>query len=341
MLIDEEGKHKLILGPGERKNLRNEHTILVPGAKDEIAIVRYVYGQFIDEKQNMAKIADALNAQGIVNSVGRRWTNLSVRELLTNEKYMGTNVYGRTSKKLGSKSRRNPKAEWVKKPFAFDAIIPPHRYQEAQRRLEAIRYRYTKNDMLDFLSVIWCKNGFLSRDIIDASPIAPSTNVYKNRFGSLTKAFRLVGFTTRRLANRENLHQIRNSICDMISAEIGRRGGTARRPTGHNCMLLINEELAVLVVIGRASLSAVAYNQNQWRFGYRCQKKPDLLVVARVDHESSSVRDYYLLPFIFFPHGSWITVSGINYQRLEAFRSMSLDPFFDLCARKTLDACSL
>jgi DNA invertase Pin-like site-specific DNA recombinase len=341
MLVDETGKHKYLLGPGDRKSLKSEYSILVPGLEKEVAVVRYVYDQFINQQKSITEIARNLNAQGNLNANGRPWVGMTVRQLLTNEKYIGTNVYNRTSKRLGDKQRVNPQSEWVRKVGAFEPIISPKRFCQAQQRLKTIAYKFSKNDMLDCLVAIWCKNGLLSRDIIDASPTTPSTNSYKNRFGSLTKAFELVGFNTHRLANRANLLNIRNGICDLISAEVSRRGGTVRRLTSHNCQLCLNEGLHVLVVIGRASPSAAAKRQNQWRFGYRCQKKPDILVVARVDHGSSSVRDFYLLPFIFFPHGSWLTVSGINYQRLEPFRSLSLDPLFDLCARQPLNARSV
>jgi DNA invertase Pin-like site-specific DNA recombinase len=336
MLIDENGNHKAVLGAGERKTLHSEHTILVPGPKEEIDVVRYVYDQFLDAKQNMPKIARSLNAQGILNSAGRPWTNLTVRELLTNEKYIGTNVYGRTSRQLGNKPRPNPKSAWIRKPGAFEAIISPTRFEQVQRRLKVIRYRFTKSEMLDFLSAIWCKNGLLDRWIIDNSPVGPGTNTIKRRFGTLTAAYRLIGFTSHRLENRASLRTIRDRICDTICGEVNRRGGTFRRRTARNCMITINDELDVLVAIGRASRSSVARHQNYWRFGYRCQKKPDLLVIARVDHGSSSVRDYYFLPFLFFPHGSWLTVSGNNYQRLELFHSLSLEPLFELCSRTPL-----
>jgi hypothetical protein len=132
---------------------------------------------------------------------------------------------------------------------------------------------------------------------IDRASIGPSTNAYKNRFGSLTNVFRLVGFRTHRLGNRANLKRIRDDLFAQITTGIICRGGAVRRPTGHNCMLRVNEELNVLVVIGRTSPSNIARHQNQWRFGYRCEKKPDLLVVARVNNDSRCVRDFYLLPF--------------------------------------------
>ena len=117
-----------------------------------------------------------------------------------------------------------------------------------------------------------------------------------------------------------------------------RAGGTVEGRPGNNYQLRINGELNVTVVIGRTSPAGASRNQNQWRFGYRSRHKPDLLVVARVDHGSSVVRDYFVLPFIYLPPGTWLTVSGLNYTRLEAFHSNTLAPFYDLCARQPLQA---
>jgi DNA invertase Pin-like site-specific DNA recombinase len=339
MLVDEHGNHKQLLKPGERKSLRSEYSILVPGSAKEVEVVRYVYGQFIDHQKSMTEIAQDLNSQGNFNANGRPWVGLTVRQLLANEKYIGTNVYNRTSKRLGDKQRVNPQSEWVRKVGAFEPIISPARFIQAQRRLQTVAYKFSRNDLLDYLTAVWCKNGFLSRDIVGAAVCGcPSYNTYKQRFGRLTKAFEAVGFKSKRNINRDNLKDIRTGICQTITNEVMERGGVVSRPSGYVCRLLINNELNVLIVLGRTSPSSIARKQNQWRFGYRCQKKPDILVVARVDPDSTGVRDYYVLPFLYFPHGSWLTVSGVNHERLEAFRSLSLDPLFRLCARATVKA---
>jgi hypothetical protein len=96
--------------------------------------------------------------------------------------------------------------------------------------------------------------------------------------------------------------------------------------------------LRVTVVVGR---STSARGHNNWRFGYRSKAKPDILIVARIGDGCAHVQDYFILPFIFLPRGSWLTVSGVNYLRLERFRLGTLEPFYDLCARTQLDAKSI
>jgi DNA invertase Pin-like site-specific DNA recombinase len=336
-LLDEQGNRRTELSFGQRKSLHTERVILVPGPANEVATVHRVYELFIDQRKSLNAIARGLNAQGVPNVSGRGWTSISVRELLANEKYMGNCVYNRTSKKLSTKWRRNPQNQWVRKSGAFEPIVSPDRFEKAQRQLKENAGHYSDNEMLDFLTAIWCRDKHLSRDLVDASENAPSTNTYRKHFGTLMNAFCRVGFTSALSANREHLRNLRKTLCRDIAAHIPQLGGTVTLPPGINGQLRVNGELNVTVVLGRTTPGNAFRKQNQWRFGYRSQRKPDILIVARVELGGSSVRDYYVLPFLFLPTGSWLTVSGINYLRLEPFRSVSLAPFYELCARKTLD----
>src|SRR5262249_42658807 len=153
---------------------QTDRVILVPGPPEEVRTVQQVYNMFIDHKQSLNAIAKTLNVQGVPNVSGRTWTSISVRELLANEKYVGNCVYNRSSKKLSTKWRRNPKNEWVRKIGAFEPLVSPDRFERAERQLAENAGRYTDNLMLDFLTAIWCRDKHLTRDLIDASPNAPS-----------------------------------------------------------------------------------------------------------------------------------------------------------------------
>jgi hypothetical protein len=302
------------------------------GPEHEIETIKRVYDLYIDQKKTMIEIADNLNQQGILNAGGRCWNNMAVRQLLTNEKYTGSCIYNRGSKKLGGKWKRNPRSEWIRATGAFEAIVPFERFLAAQRQHKENASRYTNNVMLDFLTAILCRHGSLSRKLVDESNVAPSSNAYKEHFGSLSNAFGRVGFTTDRTRDRQRGQNLRKSICEEIATHVPAHGGFVRM-ISRSCQMRINEEFTVTVVLGRTSPSQQSHGQNQWRFGYRSQRKPDILIVARIDPGSSCTRDYFVLPFSFLPGGSWLTVSGINYLRLEGFRSDSLAPFYELCAR--------
>ncbi|HWL56821.1 MAG TPA: recombinase family protein [Paracoccus sp. (in: a-proteobacteria)] len=55
-----------------------------------------------------------LNAKGILTDLERPWTRGTVHQILTNEKYIGNNVYNRTSAKLTAKRRENAPEDWVR-----------------------------------------------------------------------------------------------------------------------------------------------------------------------------------------------------------------------------------
>lgn len=331
MLVDQNNNRKFEMKPGERKSLHTEHTILVPGPQHEVDIIHRVYQLFLDEGNTVREIVNWLNAVGEPNVRGRRWSYHNVRELLSNEKYAGTSVFNRTSKKFKTNWRRNPPSEWVKGYNAFEPIVPMARLLAAQKRLVYDPYKHSDGELLAILCVIWCKHGFLSRQLIASHPHAPSDNTYKVRFGSLANAYRWIGFSTLRNLNREHRRNLRTRITQSIVQEFAHRGCDVQIHPKCKSEFRVNGCLDITVVLGRASRSGTLLGQNNWQFGYRSVRKPHILIVARTDNESSEVRDYFLLPFVFLPPGTWVTASGRNYVRLDRFRLTSIKALADRC----------
>ena len=65
----------------------------------------------------------ALNERGVQTDLGRPWTRGTVHQVLTNEKYVGNNVYNRISFKLKKKRVLNPADMWIRANGAFEPII--------------------------------------------------------------------------------------------------------------------------------------------------------------------------------------------------------------------------
>ena len=55
-----------------------------------------------------------------------------MREVLSNEKYIGNNVYNRRSFKLKKVRVVNQPEMWIKKEGAFEGIVPPDLFYTAQ-----------------------------------------------------------------------------------------------------------------------------------------------------------------------------------------------------------------
>src|SRR5262249_45413161 len=96
MLLDQSGQSKGILKAGEHKSLQTDRVVLVPGPQNELDVVLSIYEWFTRNGIKEAQIAERLNAPPSVKSEsGRPWTASMVLQILTNEKYIGNNVYNR------------------------------------------------------------------------------------------------------------------------------------------------------------------------------------------------------------------------------------------------------
>ena len=111
------------LGRGEHKSIATDRVILVPGPAEEVAVVQEVYRLFTEAGKPEREIADLLNARGLVTDLGRPWSRGTVHQLLINEKYVGDNVWARTSFKLKRQHVQNAEDEWIRAEGAFAAIV--------------------------------------------------------------------------------------------------------------------------------------------------------------------------------------------------------------------------
>ena len=125
VLIDQNGSIKSELARGEHKSLQTDRVILMPGPEVEVETVNQVYRWFIEMGISETEIAERLNQDGVRTDLDRDWTRSTVREILTNEKYIGNNVYNRISFKLKKHRIANQADMWIKKEGAFEAIVPP------------------------------------------------------------------------------------------------------------------------------------------------------------------------------------------------------------------------
>jgi DNA invertase Pin-like site-specific DNA recombinase len=100
ILVGQDGLMKAELERGQHKSLQTDRVVLMPGPEDEVRIVNLIYRWFVEESRNEQEIASRLNAMKIKTDLDREWSRCTVHEVLTNEKYIGNNIYNRTSFKL-------------------------------------------------------------------------------------------------------------------------------------------------------------------------------------------------------------------------------------------------
>ena len=174
MLIDQAGQQKAALKMGEQKSLQTDRVILVPGPPEEVELVRWMYQEFVDTGRSESEIASALNERGATTDFGRPWTRGAVHQVLTNEKYIGNNVYHRTSFKLKRRHVVNPPDKWIRADGAFASIVDPAMFLKAREIILARSRKYTDDEMLELLRSVLSRHGQISGILIDEAEGLPS-----------------------------------------------------------------------------------------------------------------------------------------------------------------------
>lgn len=340
LLVDQSGAPKGELGRGEQKSIATDRIILVPGPPDEVEIVREVYRLFVKVERSEHDIAAELNQRGLVTDLGRPWTRGTVHQLLINEKYIGNNVWAQTSFKLKQRHVRNAPQEWVRSDGAFAAIVDKKLFDKAQAIIAARSERLTGEQMLDRLRVILAGHGTLSGLIIDEAESAPSSSAYRSRFGSLLRAYALVGFAPshdyRYLETNRKLRQLHPAIVGEVIDGIGAAGGSVTQDATTD-LLTINGEFTASIVVVRCFQTAAG--SLRWKLRLDTALKPDLTVAIRMDAENVGPRDYYLLPRLDMKDAV-LRLAEYNGLSLDAYRFETLKTFYAMAARQPWPAAA-
>jgi hypothetical protein len=120
-LIDQNSVAKGELARGEHKSIQTDRVILVPGPPEEIEIVRWIYRAFVEDRKTEHDIGDILNRAGFLPTLGALGPG-TVHQILINEKYIGNNIWNRTSFKLKKKHIRNGPETWLRSDGTFEVI---------------------------------------------------------------------------------------------------------------------------------------------------------------------------------------------------------------------------
>ncbi len=336
MLVDQNGQHKAVLKMGEHKSLQTDRVVLVPGPEDEVRIVRWIYDEFTERRKVESEIAAALNVQCVLTDFARSWTRATVHQVLTNEKYIGNNVYHRTSFKLKRTHVTNPPDKWIRTVGAFQGIIEREVFDRAQEIILARSQKLTDDQLLGHLREVLNKHGRVSGILIDEAEGMPSSSAFRHRFGSLVRAYQLIGYDPeidyRFIEINRRLRQEHAIIVADVTRQIEARGASAAWDTATQ-LLRVNNELRVDIVICRHVETPAG--SSRWVIRLDEGLKPDITVAVRMDATNEHIRDYYLLPGLDM---TWenLRVAEENGIYLDAYRFDTLDYFLSLAERINL-----
>jgi DNA invertase Pin-like site-specific DNA recombinase len=295
-LFDENHNSKGLLKKGELKSLRTDRVRIRQGEPDELAVVRWIFEQCL-KKMPDAKIARALNQQRIPTGMGRPWNGRFVAQILQNENYIGKIVYNRQSHKLGTRKVSNPPDAWVRAEGCFAPIVDPNVFERVQRIIRDRRIEIDEAEMLSRLRRTLHKKGRLGQTVINDTPGLPHTDTFIKHFGSLRKAYSLIGYTSIErdwsyLDTKQAWAEARNNFAREVAANLEKLGRQiVMCPSGDH--LYIDEKVGVAFRVARAQ---AVKGLTLWRV-FRPRKTPhQWIAVIRLRDKNDSVLDYLTMP---------------------------------------------
>jgi DNA invertase Pin-like site-specific DNA recombinase len=298
MLVSAQRQPKQILLKGERKSIVNDRVILVHGPAHEVQTVREMYRMFTSGRYSFRAIARELNRRGISFADGGKWEHQTVRTVLTHPKYAGFQVFGRTTQKLHQAVVQMPRSEWYLTPKAHDAIVDPSTFIQAQRVLLEKAHNRTNQQLLGDLRSLLARNGRLSLRIIDKDPSTVSPATYRQRFGSLRRAYELIGYGQPEnfcamVNERRKISALRRDLMERIQAHCPERLSITRPNYRSRDRLKIDRRITVSVLVCRSIRTG--NGTLKWFVNSYPRERNLITLVARLNEGNASFRDFHVL----------------------------------------------
>lgn len=295
LIVNRNGNTRgVVLEDGERKNVKNDRIILIPGPPDQVANVRRIFDLYVLEGHGRREIVKRLNVSGQRTRSGRPWREASVTHILRNEAYIGTLVWGREHNWLGQRKKDTPPETWLRVPNAFEALVDPSLFRMAQ---ELFTHRNLPRDtprdeLLARLRALMDRNGELARSLLYTEPDILHSPVYRAQFGSMRRAFKELGYADlpRRLRRApKSVKNLRWRLIDRLMVGLRARGYKVERDA-HCRHIVIEGELKLAVVLMRVGLESMI--RDAWQ---PSRYDSEAALIVRAWQWRDDPVDYYLV----------------------------------------------
>ncbi len=312
VLLNEARQPVQILEPGQRKSIQNQRVTLGAGDPRQVATVKRIFREYTDTRRSTGEIARSLNHDGIESPSSGSWNGSSVRRILGNEQYAGTMVYNKTSQKLRTPTRHNPKSDWVKTEGAFGAIVDRAMFTRARQMLDQAAAAYTPEFMLEQLERVLQEHRFLRPSFLQHDSTAPSPSTYAKHFSSLDSAYQQVF--------RIALADVRSRVELLLRGEVS-------EVEAYEDFLVVNRRFTVLI---QPSVP-VQYGYTQyWYFRPDTRGVIDITLGVPVSSpKGPEILGYLALPRLLIRNRG-IRLFGSSESRLDLYGYQGLDVIIQL-----------
>lgn len=307
LMLDEHKKPDRILQPGQRKAIQNGRVILVPGDPNQVKTVQEIFVLFVEKGLDEKQIAGQLNSRGIPSPGGVRWSDGSIGSILADEQYAGSLVYNKSTKRLKTKIRRNPPEQWIITPDAYEPVVPPELFRQAQSIFDQRKRRNDPEQMLANLRSLYEKYRVVTSQLIRFEKTCPAPSRYSRVFGGAAGAFQAMF--------GDVLARVKDEVFQAISREV-------RLVDTYDDFIVINRNFTVLVQ------PAVPVPDGYGAFwSFRPDQRPAIditLGVALSDDQKPEIIGYLVLPRLMVPE-PWVRLSATSTARIELHGYGGLD----------------
>lgn len=299
LLVSPDRLPKQQLSHGERKSVATDRVILIPGPALEVQVVRDIYRMLVWDGRSVYGIAGDLNRRGI-EYADSRWDYQAVYGILTQPKYAGFHVYGRTTARLYTPTVKLPTSEWVVTPQAWEPVVDYSTFLEAQRILQSRTANQSDEQLLGTLRNLLAHEGRLSLTLIKRSPEVPSPSTFRKRFGSLRRSYELIGFGRPDqfgpIDLRRKTQALRAELLAKIAAIFPHEVSVVLPGGRWRSRLKLGDSLMVSVLVARCIRGRKG--SLRWTIDPPRHERRYVTLLARMDPENRSFMDFYILPSI-------------------------------------------
>ena len=210
-------------------------------------------------------------------------------------------VYNRTTQKLKTPSRPNPREKWIRTPESFERIIEPAVFARAQQIFAERARLYTPACMLEKLETLLQLHGIIRSSLVRTAADMPSPSTYVKHFGSMDAAF------------QQLFNQVRGEAGSQVAEHIE---ALVKQVAVYEDFLVIDQKLTVLV---QPSVPMPHGLANYWFFRPDQREVIDItLGVPLSEDRQPRILGYLALPRLLV-QDRWIRLFSTSHSRLEMY----------------------
>lgn len=297
MAIGADGRSKGILNRGEQKTLQTDRVILVPGPREEVEWVWRIYEMYVFDKLSETAIIRRLKVECAQCPGAPKWTRPVLCGILTNAKYMGSNVANRTICRLTGPRISVPKDQWLVREKTFCGLVSPRLFWHAQAERKRRSGAYSTVHLKTVLADLLARKGKLTGAVINAEPGMPRSAVYIARFGSLKRAYAAIGYRRPHIADfaqiAESKHTIRRELMIQLATRFESAGIKAEWRDQADTLILAGSWRIALLVL-RSYVTRKSHSP-MWTWYRPKGQISDWEVLVRLEAGNQAIKDMFLI----------------------------------------------